>query len=103
MSYLFGILVKFRFQEGAKDPQQRASTAYFGAGRYFSGETISVCSQGRRYFSHIPELTPSAKFPTASSGKASVSVPYGAFFSDCQKCNYIVQYLLGKGHIDSHA
>jgi len=69
MSYLFGILVKFRFQEAAKDPQQRASTAYFGAGRYFSGETISVCSQGRRYFTHIPELKPSSQIPTASSGE----------------------------------
>jgi hypothetical protein len=69
MSCLFGKLVKFRFQEGAKDPQLRVSTAYFGAGGYFSGETISVCSQGRRYFTHIPELTPSSQFPTASSGE----------------------------------
>jgi hypothetical protein len=29
-------LLNFRLQKGAKDPQQRASIAYFGAGRYFS-------------------------------------------------------------------
>jgi hypothetical protein len=85
MSCLFGKLVEFRFQEGAKNPQQRASTAYFGARRYFSGETISLCSQGRRYFPHIPELTPSSQFPSASSGEPQFFFLHMVHFSSIPK------------------